>query len=51
MLSFTISLGKIYGILLGYIFLRDDLSHSDWKTMMLCGNIPSVIVLVGIFFI
>ena len=51
LLNFFLSLGKIYGIVLGYIFMRDDLAQTNWKNMMLCGCLPSFVAIFGCFFV
>ena len=38
---------KIYGVLLGYIFLNSNLAETNSKLMMICGSIPNFFVLVG----
>ena len=47
LINFCISIGKLYGVFLGYIFIKDDLVSTNWKLMMICGAIPNVIVLLG----
>lgn len=51
MLNFCITFGKLYGLLLGYIFIKDDITKTDWKTMMFCGGAPSVLVFLGCVFL
>lgn len=45
-LNFCISIGKLYGLLLAYIFLNDFVS-GNWRTMMICSGFPNLFVLVG----
>ena len=47
LINFCISIGKIYGVLLGYIFLNSNLAETNWKLMMIFGSIPNLVVLVG----
>ena len=51
LINFCISLGKIYAVLLGYVFIEQDLKDTNWKLMMLCGGLPNVIVFIGSYFI
>jgi len=49
LLNFLITVGKMYGLLLGYLFIKKDIIETDWKTMVFCGGAPSVLVLIGSF--
>lgn len=46
LINFCVSLGKIYAIVLAYIFL-DDFHSGNWRAMMVCSSIPSLIVVAG----
>lgn len=47
-LNFCVSLGKIFGIALAYIFL-DSFTEGNWRLMMLVSGLPSVLVLLGTY--
>ncbi len=47
LLNFCITFGKLYGLLLGYLFIKEDITKTDWKTMMFCGGAPSILVILG----
>lgn len=47
LLNFCITFGKLYGLLLGYLFIKNNITETDWKTMVFCGGAPSVLVLIG----
>ena len=50
-LNFCISLGKLYGLLLAAIFLK-DFTSGNWRSMMICSCLPNVIVFFGsVFFL
>jgi MFS transporter, putative metabolite:H+ symporter len=51
LINFCISIGKLYGVALGYIFIEANLAETNWKLMMICGSFPNVIVLIGSEFI
>ncbi len=51
LINFCISIGKLYGVVLGYIFLADKINETNWKLMMICGSFPNLIVLYGSQFI
>lgn len=51
LINFCISIGKLYGVVLGYIFLADKINETNWKLMMICGSFPNLIVLYGSHFI
>jgi hypothetical protein len=31
---------------LGYLFIKDHLPDSNWKTMVLCGTMPTILFLL-----
>ena len=45
-LNFCVSLGKLYGLVLAYIFL-DTFTSGNWRAMMICSCIPNLFVFVG----
>ena len=45
-LNFCVSLGKLYGLLLAYIFL-DTFTSGNWRAMMIFSCIPNLFVLFG----
>ena len=47
LINFCISIGKLYAVFLGWVFLRDILEDSDWKLMMVCGGMPNILVFLG----
>jgi len=49
LLNFLITVGKLYGLLLGYLFIKKDIIQTDWKTMVFCGGASSVLVRIGSF--
>jgi putative MFS transporter len=49
LLNFCVSLGKIFGILLAYIFL-DSFTEGRWQLMMFISGFPSILVLIGTHF-
>jgi len=51
LINFCISIGKLYGVCLGYAFIESDLTQSNWKVMMICGSLPNLIVLLGSYFV
>ena len=46
LINFCVSLGKIYGILLAYIFL-EDFHLGNWRAMMIWSCAPNLIVFIG----
>jgi MFS family permease len=48
-LNFCVSLGKIFGIFLAYVFL-DTFTSGNWRMMMFISALPSLIVLYGTFY-
>jgi len=48
-LNFCVSLGKIFGILLAYIFLQ-SYTEGNWRLMMFFSGLPSVAVLIGTYY-
>jgi len=48
-LNFCVSLGKIFGVALAYIFL-DNFYEGNWKAMMIVSSLPNIIVLYGAIF-
>ena len=50
LLNFCITFGKLYGLLLGYLFIKKDITQTDWKTMVCCGGAPGILVLLGSIF-
>lgn len=51
LINFCISIGKLYGVVLGYIFIQEKLAETNWKLMMVCGALPNIIVFFGSQFI
>lgn len=49
LLNFFVSIGKLYGLLLAYIFL-DTFTSGNWRLMMICSCVPNIFVLLGSFF-
>lgn len=47
LINFCISIGKLYAVLLGWVFLKPILPETNWKLMMVCGALPNFIVLWG----
>jgi MFS transporter, putative metabolite:H+ symporter len=47
LINFFISIGKLYAVMLGYLFLCDNLAETNWKLMIACGAIPNLIVALG----
>jgi MFS family permease len=50
LLNFCVSIGKIFGVALAYIFL-DNFYEGNWKGMMIASSLPNFIVLYGALFI
>ena len=48
-LNFCVSLGKIFGIALAYIYL-DSYTEGNWRMMMFISGLPSIAVLIGTHF-
>jgi hypothetical protein len=51
LLCFFIALGKLYGLFLAHLFIKPDITQSQWKPMVFCGGAPSILVLLGCIFI
>lgn len=51
LINFCISIGKLYGVVLGYIFLADKINETNWKLMMIFGSFPNLIVIYGSRFV
>ena len=49
LLNFCVSLGKIFGIALAYIYL-DSYTSGNWRVMMFVSGLPSIAVLIGTHF-
>ena len=49
LLNFCVSIGKLYGLLLAYIFL-DTFTSGNWRMMMICSCLPNLVVFVGSFY-
>lgn len=41
------SIGKLYGVGLGYIFIQNNVGETNWKLMMVCGCFPNILVILG----
>ncbi len=48
LLNFCVSLGKIFGIVLAYIFL-ETYTSGNWRLMMFVSGIPNLVVLIGTY--
>jgi MFS family permease len=48
LLNFCVSIGKLYGLLLAYIFL-DTFISGNWRYMMIFSCIPNIFVFIGSF--
>jgi MFS transporter, putative metabolite:H+ symporter len=51
LINFCISIGKLYAVFLGWLFLQPVLADTNWKLMMVCGALPNFIVLWGSIYI
>lgn len=51
LINFCISIGKLYAVFLGWLFLKPVLAETNWKLMMVCGSLPNFIVLWGSIYI
>ena len=49
LVNFCISLGKIYAVVIGFIFIEEDLRETNWKVMMLFSGLPNLLVLYGCY--
>lgn len=47
LINFCISIGKLYAVFLGWLFLRPQLEDTNWKLMMVCGGMPNILVFLG----
>ena len=45
-INFCVSIGKLYGLLLAYIFL-DSFTSGNWRAMMVLSCLPNIIVFFG----
>lgn len=46
LLNFCVSIGKLYGLLLAYIFL-DTFTSGQWRLMMIFSCFPNILVFFG----
>ena len=51
LINFCISIGKLYAVFLGYVFLEKDIAETDWKAMMVCGSLPNIVVFLGSLYV
>jgi MFS family permease len=51
LINFCISIGKLYAVVLGHLFLKENLAETDWKLMMICGGLPNVLVFLGALYV
>lgn len=50
-INFFVTIGKLYGTLLGF-FILEDLSHGDWRKLILISTIlPAFILIIAWFFL
>lgn len=50
LINFFVSIGKLYGCLLAYIFL-ENFTKGNWRLMMITSGISSLLVFLGSIFI
>lgn len=51
MINFFVTIGKLYGTLLGY-FILDNLTSGNWRRLVLISSIlPCIVIIVGYFFL
>ena len=51
LINFCISIGKLYGVVLGLLFIEVNLEETNWKLMMVTGSLPNLIVLAGSYLV
>jgi MFS family permease len=50
-LTISVSLGQLFGLIVGF-FTLDDLSHGNWRALILITAIPGVIAwIVAVFYL